>query len=99
MPAWREFEDEFEAQKVGYRWLRRAIGVLGIALPLALTGVCRGGGDGCVSQLSILGVGVPAEAVLAGAGGRLGPAARRRGRGRTSGAFVPGTGKPANECS
>lgn len=33
--------DAFDIQKVGYRWLRRAIGVLGMAPPVTLSGVPR----------------------------------------------------------
>ena len=46
--------DAFDVQKLGYRWLRRAIGMLGMALPIALLGVCHESGD-CREATSISG--------------------------------------------
>jgi peptidoglycan/LPS O-acetylase OafA/YrhL len=46
--------DAFDVQKVAYRWMRRTIGLLGMALPITLAGVCHESGD-CRPATSISG--------------------------------------------
>ena len=47
--------DSYDIEKVAYRWLRRAIGVLGMVLPLALSWGCRESAGLCTPATSISG--------------------------------------------
>jgi len=47
--------NSYDIEKVSYRWLRRAIGVLGIILPLALSWGCRQSAGLCTPAASISG--------------------------------------------
>ncbi len=46
--------DTFDIQKLAYRWLRRTVGILAMALPITLSGICHESGD-CQAATSISG--------------------------------------------